>query len=73
MSIFNILYTDNGRLLACFIVGLGLSLIFRQVCQGDNCIIIKGPPINQITDNIFKFNSKCYKYSTIAASCDKND
>ena len=66
---FKFLYSDFGRLVCCFIVGLGLSLMLRQVCDGPECVIIEGPPVHEIENNIFKFDDKCYSYKAIVAKC----
>ena len=71
MSMFNFIYTDLGRLISCFIVGLGLSLMLRSVCSGPECVIVEGPPIRDVEKNIFKFENKCYSYKAIATKCDK--
>lgn len=69
MALIDFLTSDFGRLISCFIVGLGLSLMFRKVCEGPECVIVKGPPVSQIKDKVFKFDEKCYTYSTVATSC----
>ena len=69
MSWFNFIYTDIGRLVSCFIIGLGLSLMLRTVCDGPECVIIEGPPIKEVEDKIFRFDNKCYSYKAVIASC----
>ena len=73
MAWFNFIYTDIGRLLACFIIGLGLSLMLRSVCDGPECIIIEGPPIKEVEDKIFKFDDKCYSYKAVIAQCQNEE
>ena len=70
MAWFNFIYTDMGRLLSCFIIGLGLSLMLRNVCDGPECVIVEGPPIADVEDKVFKFDEKCYTYKAVASSCD---
>ena len=69
MIIYDMFYTDTGRIISSFIVGLGLSIIFWNVCNGPECKIIKGHSIDSIQDKVFKFDSKCYTYSAVATSC----
>jgi hypothetical protein len=58
-----------GNLLISALLGLGLAAMFKKVCNGRNCIIIKGPPYKEIKDKIFVFEDKCYKYKPKAVSC----
>ena len=67
------IYSDTGRMISLFIIGLGLSLLFRKVCEGPECVIIKGPPVAEIKDKIFRFDEKCYSYQTVMTSCQKKD
>ena len=69
MNWFNFIYTDTGRMISCFIIGLGLSVMLRSVCNDAECIIIKGHSIEDIANNIFKFDDKCYSYKAVVSSC----
>ena len=60
-----------GKFLISVILGLGLSALFRKVCNERDCLVIKGPPIKDIENNIFNFDGKCYKYKALATSCNK--
>ena len=61
--------TKTGRTLISIILGLGISALFRKVCNDRDCIIINGPPINQVVGNIYEFDDKCYKYRVKNTSC----
>ena len=37
------------------ILGFGLATLFRKVCRGKDCVIIKGPKLSSVKDKIFKF------------------
>ena len=41
--------SDKGKTIISIIVGLGLAALFRKVCNDRDCIIIKGPPIEEVT------------------------
>ena len=60
---------DFGKILISIILGLGLSALFRKVCNDRTCIIVKGPPINEVENSIFSLESKCYKYKAKTAKC----
>ena len=65
------LSNDKGKIIISIIWGLGLAALFRKVCKGRNCIIIKGPKPSELENKIFKFENKCYKYNAMASSCKK--
>jgi hypothetical protein len=64
---------DNywGRVILSIIWGLGLATMFRKVCKGRNCIVIKAPDNKEIVNNTYRFNDKCYKFKSTAVSCKK--
>ena len=72
MSLSKFLHPETGRYLMSIILGIGLATFFRDVCKGENCKIIKAPPLEEIDDKIYKFNDKCYKIQRNAVKCDKS-
>ena len=72
MYLSKFLHTETGRYLMSIILGIGLATFFRDVCKGENCKIIKAPPLEEIDDKIYKFNDKCYKIQRNAVKCDKS-
>ena len=67
----NLYRTVTGRYIISIILGLGISALFRKVCNERDCIIVKGPPTDQIVGNIYEFDSKCFKYRVKNTSCKK--
>ena len=67
----NLYRTVTGRYIISIILGLGISALFRKVCNERDCLIIKGPPTNEIVGNIYEFDSKCFKYRVKSTSCKK--
>jgi hypothetical protein len=65
----NIMKNDGAAIIVSIILGLGLASLFRQVCKGDKCVIIKGPSIKEISKKVYKIDEKCYKYTPSATSC----
>lgn len=58
-----------GRIIISIIWGFGLATLFRRICKGKKCIILKAPEPNQIKKNIYKFDNKCYKFKPINIKC----
>ena len=60
---------SNGKMIISIIWGLGLSALFRKVCKGRNCIVIKREKKKKIENKIFKVNNKCIKFNSEITSC----
>ena len=59
----NLLHTNIGKIILSVLLGLGLSTIFRQVCNSRDCYNFIGPKHNELRDKIFASDSektKCY-------------
>ena len=71
MNLKRLLYTEFGQILISVMLGLGLATIFREACEGKNCLIFNGPVINEIDGKIYKFGEYCHKYVLNPVSCNK--
>lgn len=67
----NFTSTDQGKIILSIIWGMGLSVLFRRACKGRSCIIMKGPKPAEMNNKIYKFDDKCYKYSSMNTRCNK--
>jgi len=65
-----LLKTETGKRIISFVIGLGLAALFRKVCKDGNCVIVQGPPLEEVENKIFKMDSKCYRYKAEATKCD---
>jgi hypothetical protein len=72
MNFKRLLHTDLGQIFISLFLGLGIATLFRKVCNDKDCLDFKGPVLQDFKDNKYKFNGKCYKYSTTSVSCDEN-
>ena len=59
-----ILKSKHGKIIISIIWGLGLAALFRKVCEGRKCLVIKGPKPEEVDNKIYKFDDKCYKYNS---------
>ena len=69
MYLDKFVHTGTGKIIMSIILGLGLATFFRAICKGKNCKIIKSPPLEEIEDQIYKFDGKCYKIEKNAVKC----
>jgi len=72
MYLDKFVHSNTGRLVMSILLGLGLATLFRSVCKGKRCKIIASPPMEEIEDQTYKFNGKCYKMEKQAVKCDSN-
>jgi hypothetical protein len=70
MHLSKFLHTESGKYLMSIILGFGLATLFRTVCKGKNCLIVKAPPLNEIEDKVYKHQGKCYKFIPVTTKCD---
>ena len=70
MNLSRFVHTDQGRIIMSILLGFGLSTLFRRVCKGRECVIVKAPVFAEVNGKIFKHNGKCYTYKTEGVTCD---
>ena len=63
---------ESISIIISIILGLGFASLFRQVCKGNECMIIKGPNVKEVSKKVYKIDDKCYKYTPKATKCSSN-
>ena len=62
-----------GAILVSVILGLGLAAIFRKVCDGDSCIVIRSPSQKELEEHVYRVgtgnDAACYKYTPNVVPC----
>ena len=72
MHLSKFIHSTRGRYLMSLILGFGLATLFRTICKGKNCVLMKAPENSEIDGKLFRFQEKCYKYNTKQTKCDVN-
>jgi hypothetical protein len=70
MDITSFLNSKDGRLFVSIVLGFGLATLFRKVCKGNSCIVVKGPKPSEVQKHYYKIEDKCYKYTPKVTPCD---
>ena len=70
MNLKRLVSSDFGVKMLSIILGLGLATLFRKVCKGRNCMVFKGAPMNEVEQNVYKNNNKCYQFVYENVKCD---
>jgi hypothetical protein len=58
--------------LISFVIGFGLAAIFRPLCKGPECLVIRGPPVTEIRGAVYQFGTKCVEFVPKAVECPSN-
>ena len=58
-----------GRIILSIILGFGLAALFKQVCKGNECVVVKSPDLSETNKYYYKIDDDCYKYKPIATQC----
>ena len=72
MNLRRLIYSEAGRYIISILLGLGLATLFRKVCNERNCIIFRGPALNKVKGQVFKFHDKCSQFNEHIEKCDEN-
>lgn len=61
--------TLAGSRILSVILGLGLASLFRKVCSGDRCVVVKGPKLADVAKHTYRIDERCYVYKPVATTC----
>jgi hypothetical protein len=76
--VFKRIMSDQfGAIMVSVILGLGLAAIFRRVCDGDGCIVIRAPNQKELDEHVYRVGSgdeaACYRYTPNVVPCKRNE
>jgi hypothetical protein len=58
--------------LISLVLGFGIACIFRPLCKGPECIILRGPPVGEIRGAVYQFGTKCVEFEAKPVECPKS-
>lgn len=61
--------TPTGSIVVSIILGLGLAAVFRRACKDKQCIVVKGPNVEDVKKFFYKVNDDCFKYTPVVTDC----
>jgi hypothetical protein len=67
----NIMQVPGLATLISLLLGFGLAAIFRPLCKGPECIVLRGPPVNKINGAVYQYGSKCVEFNAKPVECPK--
>lgn len=72
MHLSKFVHTPTGKVLMSILLGFGLAALFRKTCKGKNCFVYHAPPLENVKDKTFKYDNKCYVFTTNNIACDNS-
>lgn len=55
--------------LISFVIGFGIAAMFRPLCKGPECMILRGPPVNDIRGSVYQYGTKCVEFNAKPIPC----
>jgi hypothetical protein len=55
--------------LISLVLGFGIAAIFRPLCKGPDCVILRGPPVSEIRGAVYQFGTKCVEFVAKTVAC----
>jgi hypothetical protein len=69
---FEFLKSKNFHYLFSFLIGFGVVAILRPICDGNECIVEKAPPLSEVNSSTYQLGSKCYQFRSSAIECPRS-
>jgi hypothetical protein len=54
------------------LIGFGIAAIFRPLCKGPECLILRGPAVGELRGNVYQFGPKCVEFVPKSVECPKS-
>jgi hypothetical protein len=71
VDFFKVIETPGIATVLSFVLGVGLAAMFRPVCKGPECVVVRGPPVQDIRDAVYQFGTKCVEFKPRPMECPK--
>lgn len=68
-DIEGILKVPGLAALISMVIGFGIACMFRPLCKGPECLIVRGPPISDLRGSVYQFGSKCVEFTPKPVEC----
>lgn len=69
--ISDILKSKNFNFIFSVLLGLGLAAILRPACKGDQCLMMKAPPVHEVESSTYQLGSRCFQFKVDSRDCPK--
>jgi len=68
--LLKLFHTEKGKIILSIIIGVGIASLFRKACSDrKQCIVFKGPNLEELNKNIYRHDNKCYSFKEKSTKC----
>jgi hypothetical protein len=67
----HLLRSREGEIFISVILGFGIATLFRRVCKGRSCVVIKGPKLSEVQEYVYRIDDRCYQYKPRMVACEE--
>ncbi len=64
--------TPGVSTLLSVLLGFGVAAMFRPLCNGPDCVVVRGPPVSDIRGSVYQFGKKCVEFKPKPIACPKD-
>lgn len=72
-EIAKILKIPGMGTLISILLGFGFAAMFRPLCNGPDCVVVRGPPVSDIRGAVYQIGAKCVEFKPKPVPCPKKD
>ena len=72
MYVDRLFKTETGKVILSLILGLGIAGLFRRACTNSKCVKYVFPKYEEVENQVFRYNDKCYKLKKVSEKCQDN-
>lgn len=70
-QMFEFLKSPTFNYVFSFVLGLGVMCLFKPVCKGDACRILRAPPYDEVQKSTYQLGAECYQFRAEPIECPK--
>jgi len=70
--IWDLMKSKQFNVIFSFLLGLGLAAILRPACKGNQCLLMKAPPVHEIEKATYQLGSRCFQFAVESKDCPKS-
>lgn len=71
IKIFDLMESNAVAITISCILGFGLATIFRPLCKGPECIVMRGPQVDP-KGTVYQIGEKCIEFKPHIQACPAN-
>ena len=71
-KLLDVMKYDGIATIISFILGVGVSAMFRPLCKGPDCVVMRGPPIQDLRGSVYQFGKRCVEFKPQTVECPKD-